>query len=101
MTKKEISQLIEKEINGDWSITNWHNCDLKKCLVRPKKRKLTLYPEKIKEVWIVLEENPETLEGYKVFFDETTKKFGLAGDSEPFGYVCNFHDTFIAAFKSM
>ena len=80
MTRKEISQLIEKEMNGDWSITNWHNCDLKKCLVRPKRRNLNFFNE-IKEVWIVLEENPETLEGYKVFFDETTKRFGLTAHS--------------------
>jgi hypothetical protein len=43
----------------------------------------------------------ETLEGWKVFFDENPNKFGLAGYSEPVGYVCNSHDTCIAAFKSM
>ncbi len=100
MKPKEISRIIEKEINGDWSISNAHNCDLKKCLVRPKKRKIRFFRE-VKEVWIVLEEEPETMEGYKVFFDEETKKFGLAGYSEPYGYVCNSHDAFLAAFKSM
>jgi hypothetical protein len=100
MTPKEISKLIEKEINGDWSISNAHGCDLKKCLVRPKKRRLK-YGSEIRDYWIVLEEIPETLEAWKVFYDEETNKFGLAGYSEPFGYVCNFHDTFIAAFKSM
>lgn len=100
MTPKEISIMIEKEINGDWSISNWHNCDLKKCLVRPKRRKLKFFDE-IREVWIVLEEHPETLDGFKVFFDEENNKFGLAGHSEPIGYVCNSHDTFLAALKSM
>ncbi len=100
MTPKEISELIEKEINGDYSISNWHNCDLKKCLIRPKRRRLYFAGE-LKEFWIVLEENTETPEGYKVFFDEEGKRFGLAGHSESFGYVCNFHDTFLAAFKSM
>ncbi len=100
MTPKEISKLIEKEINGDWSISNWHNCDLKQCLVRPKRRKLLMNGE-VREFWIVLEENPETLEGFKVFFDDEAKKFGLADYSEPYGYVCNSHITFIAAFKSM
>ncbi len=99
MKPKEISKIIEKEINGDWSISNAHNCDLKKCSVRLKRRKLYSAGE-LKGFWIVLEE-PETLEGYKVFFDEETKKFGLADCSEPFGYACNFHDTFLAAFKSM
>jgi hypothetical protein len=40
MTPKEITQIIEKEINGNWSVSNWHNCDLKKCLIRPKRRNL-------------------------------------------------------------
>ena len=100
MKPKEISNIIEREINGDWSISNAHNCDLKKCLVRPKRRKLYSAGES-KEFWIVLEEEPETLEGYKVFFAEETKKFGLADCSEPYDYVCNSHDTFLAAFKSM
>jgi hypothetical protein len=100
MTPKDISKLIEKEVNGNWSISNLHHCDLEKCLVRPKRRKLS-YSGGVKEFWIVLEENPETLEGYKVFFDEENQKFGIAGHSEPFGYVCNFHDSFLAAFKSM
>lgn len=100
MTPKEISQIIEREINGDWSISNLHGCNLKKCLVRPKRRKLR-FGNEIKEFWIVLEECPETLEGFKIYFDERTKKFGLAGHSEPFGYVCNSLDSFLAAFKSM
>ena len=100
MKPKEISQLIEKEISGDWSISNLHGCDLKKCLIRPKRRKLH-FGKETKEFWIVLEENPETLEGYKISFDDEAKKFELAGHSEPNGYVCNSHDTFLAAFKSM
>ncbi len=100
MKPEETSKIIEREINGDWSISNAHNCDLKKCLTRPKKRKLH-FAGKLKDCWIVLEEKPETLEGYKVFFDEETKKFGLAGYSEPYGYVCHSHDTFLAASKSM
>lgn len=100
MTSKEITRIIEKEINGDWSITNWHNCHLKKCLVRPKRRKIR-FGDETKEVWIVLEENPEDLDEDKIFFDENTKKFGLAMHSNPFGYACNSHDTFLAAFRSM
>ena len=100
MKPKEISQMIEREINGDWSITNWHNCDLKKCLVRPKKRKIQ-FGDELKEVWIVLEEFPETLEGSKVFFDDETGKFGLAMNSDPFSYACNSHLTFLKAFESM
>jgi hypothetical protein len=100
MTPKEITQMIESEINGDWSISNWHGCDLKKCLVRPKKRKIR-FGDEIKEVWIVLEENPEMFSESKVFYDDETKEFGPAFDAEPFGFACNSHDSFIEAFKSM
>ena len=100
MTPKEISKLIEKEINGDWSTSNAHNCDLKRCLIRPKKRKL-LFSIEFRDAWIVLEEKPETLEGYKIYFDEENKKFGLAGQSGSLISVYNSHDTFLEAFKSM
>lgn len=66
----------------------------------PEKRKLN-FSGNVKEAWIVLEEHPETLEGFMVYFDEETGKFGLAERSEPLGYVCNSHETFLAAFRSM
>ena len=100
MIPTEISRVIEKEINGDWSISNMHGCDLRKCLVRPKKRKI-MFGDRLRDAWIVLEENPETLEGFKVFYDEETCKFGLAGHSEQYSYVCNLHNTFLEAFESI
>ncbi len=93
--------MIEKEIGGDRSATNLHGCDLKSCLIRPKKRKIRFSGGALKEVWIVLEEMPETGDGFKIFFDDENGKFGLAGHAEPFAYACNSHDTFLAAFKSM
>lgn len=103
MSPKEISKIIEREINGDWSVSNRHGCDLRKCLVRPKKRKLNFHHE-IRDAWIVLEEDPVNLEGFMIFYNEETNKFGLAGrfdSSGYYGFVCNSHDTFLAAFKSM
>ena len=100
MKPNQITEKIKKETGGNWSITNWHGCDLEKSLIRPKKRKVRC-GDKIKELWIVLEEIPETLEGCKVYFDEETEKFGLVFHSEPFGYAANSRDTFIDAFKSM
>lgn len=80
-----------------------HHCDLKKCLIRPKRRTLSFHNE-IRDAWIVLEEKPETLDGFMIFYDEKKNKFGLAERSESsgyYGFTCNFHETFIAAFKSM
>lgn len=101
MKPKEISQMIEKEIGGDWSISNWHGCDLKKCLIRPKKRKVFWFGG-VKEVWIVLEEDPLELDKIKICFDEETKKYGLVFPSHKgFGFAVNSHDTFLEAFEYM
>jgi hypothetical protein len=48
-----------------------------------------------------LEEDVEMLEGFKIFFDEKTRKFGLAMSSESISYACSSQDTFLAAFESM
>lgn len=92
--------MIEKEIDSDWSITNLHGCDLKQSLIRPKKRKLWC-GNVLKEYWIVLEENRETMQGHKVYFDEESQKFGVAVHGEPFGYTVNSFDSFLKAFKAM
>lgn len=58
----------------------------------------------IRDAWIVLEEDPINLEGLMVYFDAKTNKFGIAERSKSskcYGFVCNSHDTFIAAFESM
>ncbi|MDQ4123507.1 MAG: hypothetical protein M3209_18885 [Acidobacteriota bacterium] len=101
MTPKEISRIIEKEINGDWLITNWHNVDLKRCLVRPRKKLYSSYQNEPEKFWLILEECPETLECYKIVFDEKTKRFGLAQFSEPYDVILGWYDSFIEAFKAM
>lgn len=101
MGPKEIVQMIEKEIAGDWSISNAHGCDLRKCLVRPKRRNLTLFDGSARDGYIVLEEYPETHEGYTVFFDEASGRFGLAQPIGSRNHVLGFHESFLAAFKAM
>lgn len=101
MTRREISQIIEKEINGDWTITNWHNVDLKKCLIRPRRKEFSVYGGKVEKFWLVLEECPETLECFKIVFDEKTKRFGLAQFGESHDYILGWHNSFLEAFKAM
>lgn len=104
MKPKEISLLIEKELGGDYSITNAHACDLSKCLIRPKRRKVLFLggsDPHVREVWIVLEERPDTLNGFKVFFDEESRTYGLVEDREPYGLAYNVRNSFIEAFKLM
>lgn len=40
MNSRQIRGKIEKEIAGNWTISNAHGVDLKKCLVEPKKQLL-------------------------------------------------------------
>jgi len=101
MKPKEISKIIEKEINCDWSISNAHNCDLKKCLVRPQKRLFIAFGNEIRELWLVLEEYPEAKDGYKVVFDDKTMQFGLAQHNEPKDWFLGVQGNFLDAFKRM
>ena len=101
MGPKEIVQMIEKEIGGDWSISNLHQCDLKRCFVRPKRRKMVVFDGTARDMWVVLEENPETLNGYKVIFDEDGHRFGLAESYDSTPFVLGFHKSFLAAFRAM
>jgi hypothetical protein len=80
MEPPEITKIIEAEINGNWSLSNVHGVDLKKCLVPPVKE---IYEDpsnnkNLIQLWLVLEEIPETHSGYEIVFDENRRKFGLA-----------------------
>jgi hypothetical protein len=78
VTSFDISKLIEREIAGDWKRSNAHRVDLRRCLVPPEKRVFEQpFGENI-ELWLVLEEHPNSKCGYKIVFDEIGQTFGLA-----------------------
>jgi len=100
MTSEEVTHLVETQINGDWTSSNAHGVDLRKCLVKPR---IVLFkgsnPEDKFELWVVLEESPEDGSGYKIVFDEETGEFGLATPgwhNNPcfLGIYGNFFDAF-------
>jgi hypothetical protein len=100
MNSKQVKEKIEKEIAGDWSITNAHGVDLKKCLVEPKKGifENSFNKNKRIELWLVFEENPIERNGYKIIYDENMNSFGLATTSESrpplfIGYYGSFLNT--------
>ena len=100
MEASEISELIEREIGGNWSLSNAHGVDLRRCLVEPTKR---VYEDSFRrgemiELWLVLEEVPEDQSGYKIVFDEGSQMFGLAtsnvaGPDVFLGYYGSFLET--------
>src|SRR4051812_10817472 len=104
MESSEVSEIIEREINNDWSLSNWHGVDLKRCLVLPTKR---IYENSFKEnetieLWAVLEEIPEDKSGYKIIFDEESREFGLAiaGQHEHDVFI-GFYGTFLETLEGM
>ena len=100
MSSAEVADLVAAGIGGDWSQSNAHGVDLKKCLVKPVRR---VYEDSFKagatvELWLVLEEIPEDGSGYKIVFDEITRQFGLATSSGAgrdifLGFYGNFIET--------
>jgi hypothetical protein len=107
MTSESLTEIIESEIAGDWSRPNDHGCDLRRCLVTPK---LTEYfgshrpdePDRILSLWHVLEEEPETKDGYQVVFSEEIGMFGLAVANGVQGATfIGYYGTFLQAFHGM
>jgi hypothetical protein len=83
MTSAEVRAIVEAEIGGDWSQSNSHAVDLRRCLVQPRQVACrNTFPKldagKPLQLWIVLEERPDTKDGDLIVFDERQRKFGLA-----------------------
>ena len=106
MTAETIRELIEREVAGDWTLTNAHGCDLRRCLVLPVLREYDdcggscplVEPYPVVRLWLVLEEVPEDRSGYKIVYGEEAGMFGLAvpgSDRDLFiGYFGSFLDTY-------
>jgi hypothetical protein len=104
MNDGEVRRIVESAIGGDWSRTNAHGCDLKRCLVDPRVQEFENHggpgASGFIKLWVVLEECPETQDGYQIVFDETRQMFGLAllGNDGPvyLGPYGGFMDAFDA-----
>lgn len=104
MKASEISEIIEREIGGDWARSNSHGVDLRHCLVPPVKQS---YQDSFREgetleLWLVLEEVPEDRSGYKIVFDEQARMFGLAhGEAGQSDMFLGFYGTFLNTLEGM
>jgi hypothetical protein len=106
VTAAEVQALVLEEIGDDWSLSNAHGVDLRKCLVPPRKvRCKNTFPElrggKPFDVWIVLEETPGSPDGYLIIFDEGRQAFGLADWYEGRPSLCGFYGSFRATLIGM
>jgi len=102
VTPTQVRAIVEAEIDGDWSQSNWHHVDLRKCVIHPREVVCrNTFPRlnggKPLRLWIVLEECPGTKDGYVIVFDEQQHVFGLAnwdGDTPVFiGHYGTFMNT--------
>jgi hypothetical protein len=101
MKSEEITKLIEEEIKGNWPQPNPHDVDLKKSLVVPPVKQVfkdSFNDNKEIDMWLVLEEDPDEKNGYKIVFDEKEKQFGLATSN---GVFIGFYGTFLATLNGM
>jgi hypothetical protein len=78
MTAQEIKDMINQELKAEPDIHNVFGLDLAKCLIEPIKQKYKDSNDSadIYELWTVLEE-ADGKSGYKIYFDEKSKMFGL------------------------
>ena len=110
MTSESVRELVEREIAGEWPLTNAHGCDLQQCLVAPALREYEdcgsgrplVDPLPSIKLWLVLEENPDDCSGYKVVFGEDSGMFGLAmSNATGRDVFLGFYGTFREAYSAM
>ncbi len=102
MDAEKIRKQIEEETKGNPFPSSENTLDLRKCLVEPVKKiyKDAASDEKI-ELWLVLEECPDTLNGYKIVYDEAENEYGLAYSAEPEDDFIGYYGSFLETLEGM
>ena len=103
MSSEEVTRLIEAEVAGDWDRQNAHGCTIRRCLNEPRKLAFSdPLNHDIVDLWLVLEEDPETRNGYKVVYDEVNEGFGLASaDADDKLVFLGLYGGFLDAYDAM
>lgn len=109
MTGEVVRELVEREIADEWSLTNLHGCDLRRCLVTPELREYDdsgggcppVEPPPVIRLWLVLEETPEDRDGYKIVYGEEAGMFGLALPGPLRDVFIGYYGSFRETFRSM
>ena len=106
MTSAEVRAIVESELAGDWSQSNSHGVDLKRCIVEPRKVVCRNTFPMLKggrslHLWIVLEETPGKNDGYLIVFDDPQGKFGPAVWDGKTAVFLGFHGSFVKTLQGM
>ena len=98
----KIKQIIESEIKGDFTVSNLHGVNLKKCLIEPYLETLEALFNKGQtiQMYVVLKEYPDSDEGYHIVYDPKENMFGLSIQGEENNRVFLGYDgTFLGQFQ--
>lgn len=108
MNSHEVSALIRAEIEACGALGPSHDLDLDSSLVTPRRASVrNTFPHpnspnpKYLDLWIVLEENPGSTEGYLIVFEEENRRFGLASASGTQPIFLGWHGGFVDALQGM
>lgn len=83
MTAEEIKAIIYSDLKSEPDLKNVFGLDLTQCIIEPVKQKYKDSNDSVEtyELWTVFEERADK-NGYKIYFDEEVKMFGLAVQSD-------------------
>lgn len=89
MTASEVERLVLNAIGDQWDRWTAHGLDLRRCVVRPPRLETyvsaTPEGEVPLQLWLVVEESPDTHDGYEVFYDPEENIFGLGSNDDKGG----------------
>jgi uncharacterized protein YpuA (DUF1002 family) len=103
MTPQEIKQIINEELKAEPDWKDVHGIDLSKSLIEPIKQTYvdTIDQSKSDIFWTVLEETSDK-KGYKIFFDEQIKMFGLGMNYNNDKLInIGYHGSFLKTLQGM
>jgi hypothetical protein len=103
MDPAAIQKIVDDEISDDWSRSNLHGVDLRACLVTPSLQIFRSHPQNTPpwELWVVLEEDPVGLSGYKVAYDADSGTFCVAYGKQPNASYVGHYGSFLETLDAM
>ena len=104
MKAEDVREVVLAEIGGQWSWSNLHGVDLRRCLVDPPQQRVYLdsfHEGATIELWLVLEEDPVGHNGYQIVYDGQ-RRFGLAvADNIETPTFIGWYGTFLNTLEGM
>jgi hypothetical protein len=100
---KLISEIIQKEIKGEKSLSSEQITNVSKHLVKPVKEKYVSNADstKVFALWTVLEESSGAEKNRVIFYDEEENNFGLGIKISGKNYYWANYGNFVKTFKGM